>query len=473
MEEIKTTNKVGSMETSLFEVFTYVTDAMIRSKSALIGLCSEIDRFLMITMDIDMSKDITDEQYNLLFDFFPNLSNIPYNLLDSYFILIRDIRNISAHIFLANKLQVDFELLELLYKIAKPLYKVESEGNLTFYGCAYILSFIAQKYQTWPFITLYFNKSFIECQGNELAKRQVEINHHFQTFCGANSPVYPENSSIPKVELIYLNDLVKRTLTKIFFKLERLFSIGKKTREDDDRSFKHILEYGKSDFSNILIKRLNALRNFWFHGTMIYDKIVDEYINEFNLQTISEVLLELIEESKADIVRYNYIIKAIRKMGSELYDFCGLRLVEVSYKLLDYSLYDVEKIEERITNSIRAFNRLLQTNEYGFLEIAYNLNPEPHKYYLAAAKFTDKIPRPIKTSSLKIYKIHSERGIKINDFHSEQKDVYICLLVDESSARKYKILKLNKICDKNILDLEVTFDLKISQTHEIYNANIE
>ena len=338
---------------------------------------------------------------------------------------------------------------------------------------SYILSFISQKYQTWPFITAYFNRSFIGYKGDELSKKQVEINHHFQTFSGTASPIYSESHPIPKAELIYLNDLIKRTLTKIFFKLECLFSIGKKTREDDNRSFKQILEYGKSGFSNNLINRLIAIRNFWFHGTMIYDKIVDDYIREFNLKTISEVLFELIEESKADIARYKYIINEIRNMGSQLYDFCGLRLVELSYKLLDYSLFEEEKIEKRITNSIKAFNRIIRTNEYGLLEIAYNLNPKPHKYTVAAAKFIDKFPRSIKTSSLKIYKINSKSGLKINDFFTTQNDVYICLLVDESSTTNYKNLESNKICDRDILDLEVAYDSKISEIYEVYNVIFE
>lgn len=472
METTKADNELGNLEKTLFSAFKYVSDAVIRSKSGLVGFCSEIDRFLTITLGININKEITMEQANSLFEYFPNLKTMPFNLLEKLFFLIKDIRNVSAHLFLSSELTVDIELLKFLSKIVEPLYKVEVDGKLTIYGCAYVLSFICQKYQTWPFITNYFNKDICGFKSNELSKIQTEINKHCQSYCGIAYPLYPENHPIPKGELIYLNDLIKSTLNKIFFKLEFILSKGVMARTNDNRSFIHILKHSKTGFSNKLINKLNSIRNLWFHGTMIYDKIKDDYIEEFNLKTISDTLVELLEECEIDGRRYKVIIDAIRSMGFQLYDFCSLRLVEVTYKLLDRKLFDETKIEERITNSVKAFTRLIKTNEYGFLEAAYNLAPNAHKYVVAAAKFTDIFPRSIRTSNLKIYKINSMNGIKINDIVTKETEVYICLLVNGNNEPLYKNHELNKICEKDVYELEAILDSQIGKSHTIYNVII-
>lgn len=466
-------NDLNILEIPLFEIFTHASNPIIKSKSALIGLCSEIDRFLSITTDIDISKSISNEQYNNLFVLFPNIKDIPIDILDKYFLLIRDIRNLSAHLFLTNKLKVDFELLEKLYEIATPLYKVEFKGKLTFYGCSYVLSFVSQKYQTWPFITSYYNKNITGYRGEKLSKIQVEINHHSQTYCGTSYPIYPEQFDIPPGQLIYLNNLVKDTLTKIFFNLEFLLSKRKNILENNNQSFKQILENGRTGFSTNLINRLNSIRNLWFHGTMIYDTIVDDYINEFSLETITDVLIELIEESKSDVERYKYINNRIRNMGHRIYDFCGLKIVEVSYKLIDKELFDVEKMEERIGDSIRAFDRLIEMANYGFLELAYKLSPVTHKYNLTPSKFIDKRPRSITTNKLIIYKIHSKQGISINEFTTKQNLVYICFPSNENIRNIYRNINLNKICNINILNLKATHEYSLGQTHEIYSVIIE
>lgn len=86
-------------------------------------------------------------------------------------------------------------------------------------------------------------------------------------------------------------------------------------------------------------------------------------------------------------------------------------------------------------------------------------------FYVTASKFADNLARITSCSNLKIYKIHSDSGIRIGDYYSPKKDLYIANIdLDNVFVNKINGFELNELVFWN--------EIKIGKKISIYDVEI-
>ena len=404
----------------------------IELKSGFLGLCADIDRYFKFAFDIDLNIPVACYHSDAFLDIFPNLSNMTHSQLEQLRNLYCEIRNINAHLYLSKPIYISTEMVDYLSNIAKPQFDISSDGELTMFGMTYVLMFICQKYQTWTFLSECFkSKFFIDIPQKNLDKTLHEYSHYFHTFCGKGKPILCyENveANISNGELVFFNDTCKRYMTKIFFDLEKSI-LGWLFSSQGASSFSYLLKQNQpfateTEITNDLIR----LRNCWFHGWALYDKITDERGTfTFSLDYIVSIFNKL-KTILPKNAKYSHTIKLIEQFGERLIHFYVLRIVEVSYKLLDSRLLTEDKLDERIMNVNFSVERMEQAPPQYFDKAIALMQKDEVSYDVHACRFLDSLPRTTKAQTLQIIKIASTDYITIGDYQSNKKEVCIALI---------------------------------------------
>ena len=425
-----------------------VDENTVELKGGFMGICTEIDRYFRLTLNIDLNKPVIFYHTDSFDEIFPNLIEMTQLQLEELRNIYCEIRNINAHLFLSKPIFITSELVCYFSKLSKPQYNISYNNELTIYGMFYILSFLGQKYQLWPFLTETFQcKFFLDIQKKEYNTKLIETQHFLQKNCGLGKPIFFNDKS-NKIEIQFFNDTCKRYMTKIFFALEKhilkwIFSSKKKIP-----SFRVLLEKNQPFANNKeLINNLIILRNCWFHGNLLFDTVLikkDTFI--FSLEYVVSTFYKLKTLLKDD-EQYDYIIKLIENFGEKLIHFYCLRIVEISYKILDNRLLTEDKINSRIKDLNSAVSRLEQISPKYFEAAISLMSKNEISYKISASKFTDIFPRCTKTNILEIVKIKSENPISIGNFQSDYKEISLALVDIDSEF-------CNKINNLLIFDIE-------------------
>lgn len=265
-------------------------------------------------------------------------------------------------------------------------------------------------------------------------------------------------------ESTFKNDVLKKSLTKIFFDLE-------KTLNNNDRcsskapSLSSLLRTN-SLFSVEAISKIIKLRNCWYHGYFIGDVVEnsgDDFV--FTLKFTLEILKEITEIARKDVRKFRQISKDINNFVQSFLNYYVLRMVELSYKILDKRLLTIDKLESRLNNMDSAFKRFENVDSNFFEMLADLLSINKVRWRVARAKFLDNVTRDFYCENLKIAKLHSKNGFKIGSFQTDRKDIVLALVDLEERFENL----VNGISLKN---MQCVFEKKYSKLIKLVNIEL-
>lgn len=443
------------------KAYTYMDPTVEIIKSAFMGLCTDIDRYFSICFSLDLEEKANEEQFQTVKTFHPILTDLSLDKFHLTQNLFCQIRNLSAHLFLNKPILLDNCIKEYMFSKALPYYSISDNGELTLYGAFYCLTFLSQKSALWPFITAFFRSDlFVDINNKETNSIQTSLEHYHQTFCGIGKPAFPnKSSSMSSTECLYINDTCKRSLTKIFFSIEKsvlMWTVSKRWCPH----FSDLLNKEPQFSTNQgLINDTIVMRNCWFHGRMLFDSITFKgkpfvFSLDFLLSTLSKIKNQLRDP------RFSQTKNDIETFGKAFIDFYLLRLIEISYKLLDRRLLTKEKTDSRINDANKALERI-KNQDKGYYEKLKNLiDPGILQYSVKAPKFTDLIPRDTKARPLVLHSIESKNGFTIGDYKT---DSNMLSLAEVDIDYQY----MNTINGFLLPDLKSTYEEKYSDIFKV------
>ena len=415
-------------------------------KSHFLNLCGEINRFFNINFGVLLTEKtpiLKDEKFNKVF---PILSGATDTQLQQLLEVFCKIRNLNAHLFLSFPITVPTELNDFLSTLPKPEYEITVDGKLTVFGMIYILSLLSQKYQLTPFLfEVLRNKYFYKIVKQEKVDILTRLQNYFYSLCGKGKPTYNTGDGFDSLDVQNFNNTIKQYLTKVFFGIEKCTL--KWTLSSKSEPLFNYLLYKNSPFKqhNKLSKKLLRLRKNWIDGVALFDEINNNgFIYTVTLNSVISVLTEL-KDLLSGEKDYELVVDSIKEFGEKLYAFYTLRLIEISYKILDSTLFMEDKIEDRLQSSIKAVERIKQAPSQ-FFELAEKLvGHSPVTYTINAGRFGDKLPRVFETDNLKILKITSANPIKIGEYQTSLTKIYFALV--SVDIEKLKLINGISPCD--------------------------
>ena len=452
-----------SLNATLNCAYRVIDNEVLGIKASVISICSDIDRYFKLRFDLDISsEDIGLNQYFEIIKVFPQLSRLSLSQFNHLLDVFTNIRDINAHLHLCKEVEVNEDLCDYLITIVKPEYDIVSNGKLTMYGQSYIISFIAQKYNLWPFYISYFKRTHFEetynMKGDAISKFQTGEQHKMQNFCGIGKPINTTNYS--SHDFLYLNDLFKKYMTNIVFSLEKECSHTRKSTNHSKSLARYMSSAYVFDTDEESYNLMIFLRNCWFHGVLLNEVV--EFDNEKKLLSF-EFVMESFIKIKATLKKnddmFYRTITNINEFANAILNYYVLRLVEVSYKVLDSRLLTEDKVDSRIDGLVKAYNRFINTDTNYFDLAGRLIDPEYMEFRVGGPKFLDKISRKTICDNLKIVKLHSISGFEIGEFKTNKQDLYFVLIdLDE----KYQNRINGKYIYEYSIDIEIKYGSKIS-----------
>lgn len=426
-----------SLASTLESAYESGKDYLKEVKSAMLGLCSDIERYFRIACYTSLNSEIDMESYKSMVNLLPRFKALTREQLNRFILLFINIRSVNAHLYLAKPVFLDEDLKQFIEENCNPTYPIEIEKRLTLYGSVLVLALLAKKFMIWPFcITFFKDKFFEEITGSGRVKVafQMEQLEKLQSFCGKGGQLNQKARPIHNIDFIYINNLIKRRLTVIFFDLEKIFS------KDNSCGYKTLslitLLKKNSLFNDELISKIKLLRNCWTHGYFIGDILKNDGEDfEFTLEFIIETLKELVDVAKENPKDFALIIQDTAAFAQSMYDHYFLRMIEVSYKVLDVRLLIENKLEDRLNVLKRTLEKVLMANTNIFALLVPLFGDNGMNWFLTASKFSDICMRSFTCKNLKIVKIHSESGFVIGKFKTEMKDIVVAIPFLEKEYR--------------------------------------
>ena len=437
----------NSLTQTIDQAYAFADSNLVEVKSAFIGLCADIERYFKVAFDVNLNEEIEYESFIRIIDVFPRFASLTIEQFNRIVLLFINIRGINAHLYISKPVFIDEDLKEFVLNNLDVEYPIEKDKKITLYGAAVILAMLAQKYMIWPFCTSLFRSEYFKEieRGDKKSYFQIKQQKIFNEICGKGKPLTHLAERVSGCDSTYINDVLKRCLTLVFFDLEKLLLDVNSCANHSVSLAKMLL---RTDlFSEELISKIIKLRNCWFHGTFIGDVVTNEGEEfEFTLEFAVEVLKELKELADKNIERLGIIATDIEYFGQNFLNFYILRLVEISYKVLDNRVALKEKFESRLDNLSVSFDRFNNIDSKLYEMFADLMDRDEIRWSVGACKFTDKHPRKFDTKNLRILKLHSENGFLIGESKIERKDI---VLVDVAINKEYKNL-VNGIDLQNI-----------------------
>lgn len=449
------------IELSVKQAYLKLNNKVVNVKSAFVGLCTDIDRFFALNFGFKMNENIDEEKLSEVYKVFPNLSGLNCEQFNRVLVLFSNIRAVNAHLLKNTQIIVDEDLIKYFVSIAEPKYLIKDGNKLTLYGCFYLLTFLSCKYQIWPFITLFIRPEMLDKEDREsFIVKQQELEKYHQGICGKGKPIFSATETHSKQDIQYLNEKCKAVLTKIFFSIEKVFirSIYTSFRCP---SFKTMLNNIRELDDDVKTK-INDLRNCWFHGKLLNDVVVDNKTFIFDLNLVLETL-GLLKDKIQYNRNYKDLVCDINGFGQELFNFYILRLIEVSYKILDARLLVSEKLDERINNSLVALKQFNKADDEFYKKLSLIMDENIY-HKISQEKFTDKMRRFVSLKQIEIFYLHSDTGFQIGDFYTSLTDL---ALVNLDICLEYQ----NKINGKYLSEYQFQNNIEIS-SHIMYYEDV-
>lgn len=455
-----------SLNQTLDRAYSVADSDLVELKSAMIGLCTDIERYFKVAFDVNLNEEIDDDAFRRILYVFPKFGPLTIEQFNRLVILFVNIRGVNAHLYLSKPIYLDDDLKYFIISNTHPSYILEDDNKITIYGAVLILMLMAQKYMVWPFCTSFFRCEFFMEIGKseEMSNFQIAQQKKFNGFCGLGKPLTQNAKPVQGIESTYINDVLKRCLTLVFLDLEKVLK-NYKGCSLKTASLSGMLK-GNSLFDETLISKIVKLRNCWFHGSFIGDIVEQNEGNfEFTLEFAVDVLKELAEVANKDVNQFGLIINDIHYFAQNFFNYYALKLVEVSYKILDNRLLTEDKLDSRLDNIDFSFKRFEKVDSKVFEMFADLINFHQIRWNVSASKFLDKLPRKFDCENLKIAKIHSDKGFKIGDFKTDRKDIVLALVYVKEG---YK----NLVNNIDLQSVANTVEKECSKLMTIVNINL-
>ena len=409
-----------SFNQTLFSAYALPDKETKLLKAAFIGLCSDVDRFFRMSFGVDIYSQVNEESFYSIKRPFPNFRKISLEQFNRLLFTFSCIRDVNAHLYLNKPIYIDEDIVEFINEIITPKYNLSSNKEITIYGAMCIVLLFSQNYQFWSFNTEVIRHNvFLEISKKSLPDFQKDFQLYHKKILGKCKPIFPDSYLFfTKLDVLFFIEEVKKTLTRLIFDFE---SNASKPHKMSRRavSIKTLLsKYKCLKDKDELIYRIVELRNIWLHGYRLFDTV---YTKDGTFVFDFDYLFDVLTSIKRAFVSPNItpIIKDINECGSKMIDFYTLRLIEISYKILDVSLLKEEKLSERISNSMRAYERCMVPEEWFYNNAKKLLVSDKIKWFLAPSKFEDDKTRTMENERLGVFVFNSPNGFDIGDMHCE------------------------------------------------------
>ena len=440
-----------SLGKDIDKVYSIIDSNVVELKSAMIGLCTDIERYFRIAFDINLNEQIDEEAFRRMLYVFPRFAALTIEQVNRFLLLFINIRNINAHLYLSKPIFVDEDLQQFIKDNIDRSYILFNERKITVYGAVSVLMLMAQKYMIWAFCTSFFRYEYFVEIGitNIMANFQIEQQKKFNMICGTGKPISQYCEPIVGEDLVFVNEVLKRCLTLIFFDLEK--SLNSHSTSRCKTASLSILLRNDSLFSDELIERIVRLRNCWFHGNFVGD-IVDENDSrfEFTLDFIIKTLYEIKQVANLDMKRFRLLAIDVEYFAQCFFNYFTLRMVEITFKVLDNRLLIEDKLDSRLDNMIKAFERFNLVDSILIEMFSELFSKDELCWSVSPNKFLDKIPRKFECKNLKIAKIHCDNGFIIGNYRTEKTD--IILIINKIDNQYINLINGHDLsqCDYNV-----------------------
>ena len=152
-------------------------------------------------------------------------------------------------------------------------------------------------------------------------------------------------------------------------------------------------------------------------------------------------------------------------LALKIFDYYVLRLVELSYKILDNRLLTEDKLESRLSNIDNSFSRLIGVEPKIFETFSNLIDSYTITWSVAPSKFLDRIPRSFSCEKLIIAKIHSDYGFTIGDFKTERTDIILIANDvygnDKNLVNGFDLSKCNFSIERNLSEFITIVNIKL------------
>ena len=449
----------NSLNSSLTSTYSRVDRLTLTLKAAVIGVCSSVDRFFYLTFGMNLSDDVNEKCFEKIKQVYPNLSNLTLDQAKRYFKKINQIRNLNAHLYKTKAIKIDRDLEEYFKLFWEPEYPICVKSELTIYGQYYVLSFVANKYDIWKFVTEYFEGRHIaeleQMNSDKRDKFRKNLNRKSMSICGIAKPLYKKTN----YESLYMNNMFRKHLTKIIFEIEKA---AVRLNINHCIDLKDSLENISCLKSNREILNLICfLRNRWFHGSILGDIVIfdgDDICFDFEFVLNSFIRIKRCLSQEAAIFRQ--VIDSLNSFAQACLNYFVLRVIEVTYKLLDKRLLTEDKFKERIQNLNNSYDRFINANYKFYLLAEQLLEPKDMEFYLNGKKFTDGVARITRCNKLQFVNLNSETGFDIGPYHIDQKEIsFVMVNLEEENQYKINNKFLREYIQNNDIKIGTIFSL--------------
>jgi len=455
-----------SLEMPLDVAYSVIDETTIGVKSSVIALCSDIDRYFKLGLDLNISEQINEYEYNRVKREYPYLANLSLEHFNRLLIVFKNIRDINAHLHLRKTVFIDDDIIEYLTYILKPDYSISHNNKLTVYGEAYILYFLSRKYNIFPFVISFYKHQYFEeiavLNGKEKSEYQVNTQHVVQELCGVGKPIYPNN--VDRFNYQFMNDLFKKYMTRIIYSIEKCCSKTKKSFDNTWSMSKLLNNTSAFDYEDEVYNLIISLRNCWLHGVCLNEQIeIDGKIEELNYQFIFSSFTKIKRCLMKHEEEFKLVIEELNDFAISCFKFYVLRLIEVSYKVLDNRLLTKDKVDSRVENLNVAFERFNKA-KLDYYELAGELiEQDDIVFNVGASKFTDKFPRKTKCYKLNIIKFHSEDGFDVGEYHTDNKELVVASINLDGNY-------MNEINGRYLSEYSLENETKFGNRISVYDA---
>lgn len=388
-------------------------------KAAFIGLCSDVDRYFRVTFNVDIYEEVNEREFYKIKGVFPNFRKLNLEQFNRLLFTFISIRDVTAHLFLNKAIYIDEDIKEFIKGIVDSPYQLTNGKEATLFGAICIVLLFSQSYQLWSFNTEVIRHNiFIEVPKSSMADFQRDFQKKHDALVGIGKPCRPEEHLFfSKTDITFFIEEVKKTLTRLIFDFEEHASTNQKMSSRASTTKVLLNKYSCLKDKPELVDRISNLRNYWLHGYRLFDHIKSgEEEFDFDFDYLFGILFD-IKTAFTDTPRSYEILNDISKCGSSMIDFYTLRSLEISYKILDSSLFELAKARERITKSVGAYGRCMTAEPWFYNNAKSLLISETKTWYLAANKFKDTKERVYKAERIEIFEFSSKHGFDIGDTH--------------------------------------------------------
>ena len=416
-----------SLPMGVFEGYRLIGNPLIRIKSCFISWCSDIDRYLFCTIQMDVRDPLSAENIANLSTVLPIIGKLDESEVRELFSLFAAIRTNAAHTFCNRKLYLNDGLKAKMLSLCQPLFDITCNGKeLTVFGQYYVLSFLSQAYQVHAIIHRLFRfDNFFDVGRKNLVQFHAKLQAQAKKCCGKSNETYSQYDDDVKQKQMYLSQIVRPSVEKIFLTLEAECEPNR-TAASYSPKFSELSSSFQNELGDEeLFQRVSWLRNQWFHRVCLGDAVggYKGHPQTMEVEVVEEVLRDL-KRSLKRLGHYEKTLASIAELGKSLLHFALSRWIELTYKLLETNLFLDYKFHERVAKVNAAYQSAHEQGD-AFYTLALDLASRSVGWRFQRDCFADRKPRSIKVGNVRFFHLHCDHGFDIHGLHTDAHDLYL------------------------------------------------